>query len=385
MMREINTFEPDVQWLADEKFPLWSAWGADAGEIIDACALAGGSLLKGADSKGGWTYEFMRTGGKWMGEARSPAHSKMKNELFRKASVYYGIAKYPFIDSILKKDAYTRQQTALSEGRKYIPYAVRSVAIPFMDAEIRGRFASPRPRNEVTLPEAVLLTGDVDMTKEDLQDIENTILDCGMACLSIDMPGTGESAWKLSKSSADVYSKAIKYLGSMGEIDVNRIGVFGMGFGGYWALQAASECPEVKGVVNCSGPVQKAFRADHLNKLPEFWKKTLAFAMGHDPNKPEEVMKSLERLPEYSLLKEKRLQDVTCPILTIGGNNDPIVPADDIFALKESGIDQEEWVYREDGHSASHNYKDWMPRAVRWLANTLGGKDRISKPDLLKI
>jgi 2,6-dihydroxypseudooxynicotine hydrolase len=385
MMREINTFEPDLQWIAHEKFPLWEARGADGKELMGVCSRTG-SLLKGADSRGGWTYDLMSTGGKWLGESRSPAHAKMKDRLFRKASVYYGIAKYPFIDSILKRDAYSRQRAALSDGRKYFPYAVEQVKIPFMDADIIGRFASPRPRKEITLPEAVLLTGDIDMAKEDLQDIENSILDSGMACLSIDLPGTGESAWKLSESSGDVYAMAIKYLAARGDIDVNRIGVFGLGMGGYWAVLSASKFQEVKGAVNCSGPVYRSFDPENLVKLPDFWKKTLAFVQGLDPNKPEDVQKGMDNMPEYSLLREDRLQDVTCPILSIGGSSDPVTTVDDLFALREDcGIDQEEWVYREDGHCAAHHYKEWMPRAVRWLANTLGGKERIPAPDLARL
>jgi dienelactone hydrolase len=385
MMGEMDTLEPDLEWIANEKFPLWEARGADGKELMEACYRTG-SLMRGADSRGGWTYDLMCIGGKWLGESRSPAHARMKDRLFRKASVYYGIARYPFIDSILKRDAYSRQQAALSDGRKYFPYAVSEVKIPFMGADIIGRLASPRPRKEITLPEAVLLMGDIDMAKEDLQDIEERILDCGMACLSIDAPGTGESAWKMSEDSEDIMAKAIKYLATIGDIDVNRIGVMGLGMGGYWAVLSASKCPEVKGVVNCSGPVHRAFQPENLAKLPDFWKKTLAFVQGLDPNKLEDITKSLGNMPKYSLLREKRLRDVTCPILTIGGSGDQIMPADDLFALREDcGIDQDEWIYRDDGHCAPHNYKVWMPRAVRWLANTLGGKERIPAPDLARL
>lgn len=375
--------KPDMQWLSREKFPVWEARGADRKDMVEACSKAG-DLMEGADSKGGWAYEFMCLGGARMGEARSPAHSGRKNSLFRKASVYYGIAKYPFIDSLLKKDAYDRQRRALSEGRRYFPYPVKEVRIPFMGSEIVGRFAWPR--KEITLPEAVLLAGGADVAKEDLEDIENRVLETGMACLSIDMPGTGESAWKLSESSIDVYSRAVHYLASLGDVDVNRIGVFGLGFGGYWALYCGSACPDVKAVVNCGSPVHKAFQPDRLDKLPGFMKKTLAFDLGLDPKKPEEVQKGLDGLPEYSLLKERRLQDVVCPVLSINGDGDPWVPIDDLFILREEGgIAQEEWVYREDGHCAPYHYKEWMPRAVDWLANALGGKERVSRPEPVKL
>ncbi len=372
----------DLKWLSREEFPVWEARGADRKSIVEACMRAGG-LLEGAGSKGGWEHEFMRLGEAWMGEARSPAQAGRKGELFRKASVYYGIAKYPFVDSMLKKDAYSRQRKALSEGRKYLPYAEREVRIPLKDSEIVGRFASPRPGKEITLPEAVLLTGGADTTKEDLADIEYEILDRGMACLSIDMPGTGESAWRLSESAIDVYSKAIHYLATLGGVDVNRIGAFGLGFGGYWALYCGSACPDVKAVVSCGSPVHKAFMPDRLGRLPGYMRKTLAFDLGLDP---EEAQKGLDGLREYSLLKEKRLQDVTCPVLSINGDLDPWVPIDDLFILREEGgIAQEEWVFPEDGHCAPYHYREWMPRAVTWLANRLGGTERVPRPETVPL
>ncbi len=377
--------KPDMEWLSREKFPLWEAQGADCKEIEEACSKAG-DLMEGADAKGGWTYEFMCLGGAWMGKARPPAHAGRKGELFRKASACYGIAKYPYVDSLLKRDAYSRQRKALSEGRKYFPYAAQEVRIPFMGAELVGRFASPRPRKEIVLPEAVLLAGGADMAKEDLQDVEREVLDRGMACLSIDMPGTGESARKLSESSIDVYSKAVHYLATLGSVDVNRIGVFGLGFGGYWALYCGSACPAVKAVVGCGSPVHKAFAPDRLDKLPGFLKKTLAFDLGLDPKNPEEVQKGLDGLEEYSLLKEGRLQDVVCPVLSINGDRDPWVPVDDLFILREQGgIAQDEWVFPGDGHCAPHHYKEWMPRAVDWLANALGGKERVPRPGPVRL
>ncbi len=377
--------KPDKEWLYRQKFPVWEAQGADRKEMTTACSKAG-DLIEGAGSKGGWTYEFMCLGGAWMGKARVPIHAYRKNSFFRKASAYYGIAKYPFIDSLLKRDAYSRQRTALSEGRRYFPYAVREVRIPFMGAEIIGRFASPHPKKEITLPEAVLLAGDAEMAKEDLQDVENKVLEAGMACLSVDMPGTGESAWKLSEGSIAVYTKAIHHLATLGSVDVNRIGVIGLGFGGYWALYCGSACPDVKAVVSCGSPVHKAFMHDRLDKLPDFMRKTLAFDLGLDPADPGEIQKGLDGLAEYSLLKEGRLQDVTCPVLSINGDLDPWVPADDLFILREEGgIAQEEWVFRGDGHCAPNHYGEWMPRAVGWLANVLGGRERVPSPGPVRL
>ncbi len=79
-----------------------------------------------------------------------------------------------------------------------------------------------------------------------MHPIASRIVRDGMACLSVDMPGTGESEWKLEPPGAnDVYAKAIKYLAGRGD-DPGRIGMIGTGFGGYWSLASAATCPELK-------------------------------------------------------------------------------------------------------------------------------------------
>lgn len=382
MVIGVDNLQGDMRLLADERFPIWEAWGADRKALVDVCYRVG-SLLEDGGGKGGWTYEFMCEGGRWMGEARSPAHRDRKAQEFQKAIAYYGIAKFPFIDSILKKDAYGRQRQAVMEQRKYLPYKEETVKIPFMDSEITAYFASPPPQKEIILPEAVLLTGGLEDSKEDMHHIVNNILDAGMACLTIDMPGTGESAWKMSRDSGDVYAKAVKYLASRGDVDTNRLGMFGIGFGGYWALWSAAMCPEIKAVVNCGTPVHRAFIPDIEDRRPEYMKRALAFAQGYDQTKPEEVKKALDNLQHYSLLKRDQIRGIGCPVLSINGTSDPYVPIEDLFILREEcGIAQEEWTYQEDKHCAPHNYNEWMPRAVRWMANHIGGPDRIPRPDI---
>lgn len=377
--------KPDMRWLDVERFPLWEAWGADRKTLLETCSRIR-DVFKDTDRKGGWTYEFMQDAMRIWNEARAPAPDNIKGSLYRRAAVYFGIARYPMIDSPLKKEAYEKQKESLREGWRYFPYETQDVKIPFMGKDISGIFARPSLKNEIILPEAVLLTGGTQMAKEDLEQVIDQILQSGMACLAIDMPGTGDSAWKLTIDADDVYLKAVKYLASRGDIDTNRIGAFGIGMGGYWALLTAAIAPEIKAVVNAGGPVHRAFEKDHLNGLPERIKKVLAHAQGYNPNKKEDITKSLEDLSGFSLLKRNRIKSIACPVVSINGNDDSYVPIDDLFLISEEcGIKQDEWVYQGDGHCAPRSFKEWMPRAIVWMANRLGGRERIPRPDLVKL
>jgi len=156
-----------------------------------------------------------------------------------------------------------------------------------------------------------------------------------------------------------------------------------IGFGGYWTIAAAATCPELKAAVNCGGPVHRTFSHESLKKLPGYYKLALSSAMGYDP---ADFDKALGILGNFSLLKCVDMRRIDIPLLSINGSNDPVVPIEDLFIIaEEGGVKQDEWVFQEDGHCAPHRFYEWMPRAVDWMANHLGGRDRMPRPDIVQL
>ncbi len=372
--------EEELRWLSDEKFPLWEACGTDDKTLRDLAARTSGPLYD-PDRRNGWASVFTEEGDRLMDRARSPAlNSSDKASLYDRAALYYGIARAPAAETPKKREAYQSQRDALAEAAPHFAYEFHREEIPLGDTKIAGNYYEPRQSKEIIVPESVLLTGAVDMTKEDMHFVASRIASDGMACLCIDMPGTGESEWKLQPPDVDdVYARAIKYLAGRGG-DPNRVGMMGLGFGGYWSLASAATCPELMAIVNAGGPVHRTFSHENLKKLPGYYKLALSTAMGYDP---ADFDKALGILSEFSLLKRVDLRRIDIPVLSINGSNDPYVPVEDLFILAEEGnVKQDEWVFREDGHLAPHHFDEWMPRAVDWLANRLGGRDRMPRPDL---
>jgi pimeloyl-ACP methyl ester carboxylesterase len=373
----------ELQLLATEKFPVWEANGAEGRLLEEAVARTGGPLFW-PDERNGWASVFLRMGDQLMDRARSPARSgDERASLYETAILYFGIARLPATETPVKREAYGRQKAAFSEARDVFPFDVRQELIPLGDKDIVGNYYEPRQEKEITRPEAVLLTGGADVTKEDMHFIASRIVRDGMACLAIDMPGTGESEWKLQPPGVSaVYPRAIKYLAGRGD-DPNRIGMMGTGFGGYWSLACAATCPELSAVVNCGGPVHRAFSHESLKKLPAYYRLALSSAMGHDP---ADFEKAIGLLGDYSLLRTVDLRRIAVPVLSINGTDDPIVPIEDLFIVaEEGGVRQEEWEFRGDSHCAPRHYGEWMPRAVDWMANKIGGQERVPRPDLAKL
>lgn len=373
--------DSELGWLEAEKFPIWQSCGADKKTLIETASGTDGPVFD-PDAEGGWTRAFIRLGDLFLDRAHSPAKGDAERaDLYDLAALYYGIARYPAAETPMKKEAYTNQISALANARDYYHFSMRREKISLGDAEITANYYTPRLEKEIIVPEAVMLTGGAETTKEDLHFIARQIVNDGMACLVIDMPGTGESQWKLRPPGINaVYSRAIKYLAGRGSNDPNRIGMIGMGFGGYWSVASAAACPELKAAVNCGGPVHRAFAKDSLIRQPGCVKVALSKAMGFDPSEFDKATVELER---FSLLKRVDLRKISCPLLSINGSNDPCVPIEDLFILaEEGGIKQEEWIFREDGHCAPWHFKEWMPRSVAWVANMIGGRERMPRPDL---
>lgn len=241
-----NIAEEELQWLTDEKFPVWEACGADKKALREMAARTCGPLFN-PDGSQGWACVFAAEGDRWMKKARSSVRSPAeKADLYGVAALYYGIAKMPSIETTMKREAYRRQRKALEEASTAFGYDFRREEIPLGNRKIVGYYYEPRQEKEIIRPEAVLLTGGADVTKEDMHPVASRIVLDGMACLSIDLPGTGESEWKLQPPGINgVYEKAIKHLAGRGD-SPGRAGMIGIGFGGYWSLAAAATCPELR-------------------------------------------------------------------------------------------------------------------------------------------
>jgi esterase FrsA len=375
--------EEELQWLTFEKFPIWEACGADKKVLRELAGQTCGPLFN-PDGRNGWTCVFTGEGDRQRDKARSPSCSPSeKADLYGKAMMYYGIACKPAGETPLKRDVYQRQRDILIEAAPHFSYDIRREKISFGDKKIVGNYYEPGQSKEIIRPEAVLLTGGADMTKEDLHFIANRIVSDGMACLAIDLPGTGESEWHLQPPGVnDVYARAIKYLAARGDAP-GRTGMIGLGFVGYWSVAMAATCPELKAAVNVGGPVHRTFSQENLKKLPGYYLLALSCAMGYDP---ADFEKALGVLANFSLLKRVDLRRIDIPLLSINGSTDPVVPIEDLFILAEEGaVRQDEWVFQEDGHCAPRRFHEWMPRAVDWMANCIGGRDRVPRPDLARL
>lgn len=155
-----------------------------------------------------WVAAWTRLAWPWEG-ARAGAHGQASEarDAYQKASVYYGIAKFPVINHPAKRAAYGKCVENYLKAARYFEPPLERVSIPFEGSEIIGYLRRP---TGVSRPPVVIATGGIDVYKEDRDTSD--LLTAGMAAFSTDMPGNGQCPLWYTPDAHRFYSGVIDHL-----------------------------------------------------------------------------------------------------------------------------------------------------------------------------
>ena len=162
--------------------------------------------------------------------------------------------------------AHLKAVGCLNDALPYLDPPGRRIEIPFDGAEMVGILrepASPGPH-----PVMIMIPG-LDSTKEELRSTEELFLARGLATFSVDGPGQGEAEYRLAiRGDWEVPGGAIiDHLARVPSLDPDRVGVWGVSLGGYYAPRVASGDNRVKACIALSGPFNLADAWDGLPDL----------------------------------------------------------------------------------------------------------------------
>jgi 2,6-dihydroxypseudooxynicotine hydrolase len=194
---------------------------------------------------------------------------------------------------------------------------------------------------------------------------ESIFLARGMATLAFDGPGQGESEYALrirGDYEAPVKS-VVDWIESRSDLDADRIGLWGVSLGGYYAPRAAAFEKRVKACVALSGPYDWASLWPDMNPLTRE-----AFRVRAKCATPEAAH-------DYgrSLTLDGVAPRIGCPLYIVAGKLDRIVPWQDGEKLARAASGPVEFLLIEDGNHVANNrayrYRtqsaDWLARALR--------------------
>jgi esterase FrsA len=361
----------------EERFGGWVDAGATEAELDAALRRTYAPMGSGP---GSWVYELSIPAAEHerrAKEAETAGDLATAAEEYSEAAVFYYVARFPFVGSPAKVEAYRKHIDCYLKSIEYgAGPGIEIVRIPFQGKEIIGYLRLPEG---VERPPVVVLTGGVDTWKSDIELQARAMLAESMAAFTFDMPGTGESEWPLTPDGDRVYGRVLEYLKARSDLNGDRMGVYLLSFAGYYAVKLALVNPNVKAAVNIGGPIHLSFTLDHARTVPEVMVRTIAHAMRKDLDRPlPELVKQIEpfSLGKQGLLTRPERQ---AALLSINGDQDPLVTIEDLYVISRSGIEQEAWVYAGDGHCAPESFAEHVPRAAAWLKARLTGAEPAPK------
>jgi esterase FrsA len=329
-----------------------------------------------------WGREWGKVGLKY--EALAQEQEKMGNaktagETYYLAYEYYRIGRYPVPSSAEKMKCYEGALRTFLKAAPTMEPPLERIEIPFEGKKVAGYLQIPKGARR---PPVVMHWGGVDGWKEDRRTNNDALLKLGLACFTIDMPGTGENPCPASDPRAErTFSAAMDYLENHTDVDGKRIACMGGSFGGYWAAKLAHvEAARLRGAVNWGAGVHRTFQEEWLRTALTLT--ASQYLMGPasllDARSYIFRAKSLEETlkiaPSLSLVTQGLIDQPCAPLLCINGKEDDQHPISDLYLLAEHGSPKDLRIIAGAGHMGRKRGQpndDVVAIVTRWLQEKL--------------
>jgi 2,6-dihydroxypseudooxynicotine hydrolase len=295
-------------------------------------------------------------------EALAEGRTRSAGSHLSTAAVYYHFGKFLFVEHPAEmRAAHERAVACLTEALPYLDPAGERVEIPFEGSTLVGVLR--RPRGSGPHPVVVMLAG-LDSTKEEFRSTEALFLERGLATFSVDGPGQGEAEYDLPiRGDWEVPGQAIvDAVAAQPGIDPDRIGVWGVSLGGYYAPRVASGVDQIRACVALAGPYNFGECWDQLPPLTRTAFTARSFSTDQEQGRERALTLDLTDAA-------KRIR---VPLLVVAGKQDRLIPWQHAERLVAEAGGPTELIMLEDGNhgnmnvAAKHRYKtaDWMARQL---------------------
>ena len=329
-----------------------------------------------------WGKEWGKLGLKYESlaeEQEKQGRSKEAGATYYLAYEYFRIGRYPVPSSPEKIKCYKGALRTFLKAAPTMKPPLERVEIPFEGKKVVGYLQVPEGSDR---PPVVMHWGGVDGWKEDRRSNSDVLLQMGLACFTIDMPGAGENPCLGSDLNAErTFSTAMDYLETRKDIDGERIACMGGSFGGYWAAKLAHvEAKRLRGAVNWGAGIHRTFQEEWLR--PALTLTASQYLMG-----PASLLdarsyifgaktldETLKIAPSLSLVAQGLIDQPCAPLLCINGKEDDQHPISDLYLLAEHGSPKDLRVIAGAGHMGrrrGESNNEVVDIIMRWLKEKL--------------
>jgi 2,6-dihydroxypseudooxynicotine hydrolase len=294
-------------------------------------------------------------------EAESLGRTRTAGRAWVRAALSYHFAKFVWVVDLAKhREAADRAVDALLQAHRLLDPSAERMEVPYDSTTMVATLR--RPPGEERPPLVFLLPG-LDSTKEEFFDWEDVFLQRGMATLSLDGPGQGETGYAthLRADYEVAVAAMLDHLAGRPDLDVDRVGAVGVSLGGYYAPRSAAFEPRIRAVVSIGGPYNFG---ECWDALPMLTRETFVHHSGAaDETEGRALASGLDLGPV--------LAELRAPLLVIFGKLDRLIPWQQAERVAAEAPNAELVMYEHGNHVCNNIPYLYRPLAADWTREQL--------------
>jgi len=277
------------------------------------------------------------------------------------ATAAYNFAQYVvFMEPARKKQLHESCVRSYEAAGPRLSHPVWPFEVEFRKRVVRGALRFPNTAGPH--PVVVLFNG-TNGVKEELHAWSDAFLERGIATISLDGPGLGQTFHRLgSVAEPRPLGVAImNHIESVPELDSDAVAYMGLSLGGYAAIKMAAYDKRVR----CVAAVSPPFSVD------VYWNVTLFSMRKELASLYDMSIDEMDRfIPRITL--QHTLPDLHAPLMVAGGGHDMITPSDEAERIFATARCERELIYYPRGaHECFNVLADLRPRMSGWVAKQL--------------
>jgi dipeptidyl aminopeptidase/acylaminoacyl peptidase len=294
--------------------------------------------------------------------ALADGRTRSAGEHLAMAATYFHFAKFVFVEDYEQmRTAHRNAVRCLDAALPHLDPPGRRVEVPLEGATMVGVLRSPPGTGRRP---AVLLIPGLDSTKEEFRSTEKTFLDRGLATFSVDGPGQGEAEYDLPIR-GDWSAPGLALLDALAaqpEVDAERLAVWGVSLGGYYAPRVAAAAGDrIRACVALAGPYNFG---DCWDQLPQLTRDTFRVRSQVRSDEEARAVASTLDLNGYA-------GQITAPLLVVTGRLDRLIPWQHAERLAQEAKEAELLLLDDGNHGCMNVWPKHRPYTADWLAARL--------------
>ncbi|MFG1710588.1 alpha/beta hydrolase family protein [Nonomuraea sp. M3C6] len=323
-------------------------------------------VISGLKDWDGWCSAWSSVGAEYEAlgaEAMREGRLRSAGQHYVQASVCHHFGKFLFVqDPGQMREAHLAAVRCLDAALPYLDPPGRRIEIPFDGSRLVGVLRLPHGPGPH--PVVVMVPG-LDSAKEEFRSTETLFLERGVGTFSVDGPGQGEAEYDLAiRGDWEVPGGAIlDAVSAEPGIAPDRLAVWGVSLGGYYAPRIASGDSRVRACVALAGPYDFG---ECWGQLPDLTRQAFRARSGAENDEHAREI-------AHTLSLEGRAGSITCPLLVVTGRRDRLIPWQHASRLAEEAGGTTRLLLLDDGnHGCMNVAAQHRQKTADWVAAQLG-------------